>query len=56
MGRPGVPPGVFFRMLFIGYFEGLKSYRSISWRCTDSRSLGDFSASVPPILCRTTPA
>jgi hypothetical protein len=42
MGRPGVPPGVFFRMLFVGYFEGLKSHRSISWRCTDSRSLGDF--------------
>jgi hypothetical protein len=29
-------------MLFVGYFEGLKSHRSISWRCTDSRSLGDF--------------
>ena len=42
MGRPGVPPGVFFRMLFVGYFEGLKSHRSISWRCTDSRSLSDF--------------
>ena len=26
MGRPGVPPGVFFRMLFVGYFEGLKSH------------------------------
>ena len=42
MGRPGVPPGVFFRMLFVGYFEGLKSHREISWRCTDSRSLGEF--------------
>jgi transposase len=30
MGRPGVPPGAFFRMLFVGYFEGLKSHRSIS--------------------------
>jgi transposase len=40
--RPGVPPGVFFRMLFVGYFESVKSHRSISWRCTDSRSLGDF--------------
>jgi len=27
-----VPPGVFFRMLFVGYFEGLKSHGSISWR------------------------
>ena len=42
MGRRGVPPGVFFRMLFVGSIEGLKSLRSISWRCTDSRSLGDF--------------
>jgi hypothetical protein len=41
-GRSGVPPGVLFRMLFVGYFKGLKSHRSISWRCTDSRSLGDF--------------
>jgi len=37
-----VPPGVFFRMFFVGSIEGLKSHRSISWRCTDSRSLGDF--------------
>ncbi len=42
MGRPSIPPGVFFRMLFVGYFEGLKSHRSISWRCSDSRSLGSF--------------
>ncbi len=25
LGRPGIPPGVYFRMLFIGYFEGLDS-------------------------------
>jgi hypothetical protein len=47
MGRPGVPPGVFFRMLFVGYFEGLKSHRAISWRCTDSRSLGEFLGLAP---------
>ncbi len=29
MGRPGVPPGVFFRMLFVGCFEGLQSHRAI---------------------------
>jgi transposase len=37
-GRPGVPPGVYFRMLFLGYFEGLDSQRAIAWRCADSRS------------------
>src|SRR6516164_11171346 len=37
-GRPGVPPGVYFRMLFFGYFEGLDSQRAIAWRCADSRS------------------
>jgi hypothetical protein len=42
IGRPGVPLGVFFRMLFAGHFEGLESHASISLRCTDSRSLGDF--------------
>jgi transposase len=47
MGRPGVPPGVFIRMLFVGYFKGLKSHRVISWRCTDSRSLGEFLGLAP---------
>ncbi len=47
MGRPGVPPGVFFRMLFVGYFEGLKSHRAISWRCIDSRSLSEFLRLAP---------
>ncbi|HID54107.1 MAG TPA: transposase, partial [Anaerolineae bacterium] len=35
-GRPSVPPGVYFRMLMIGYFEGLDSERSIAWRVSDS--------------------
>jgi len=42
MGRPSIPPGVFFRMTFVGYFEGLSSHRSIAWRCADSRSLAEF--------------
>jgi transposase len=42
IGRPGIPPGVYFRMLFIGYFEGLDSQRAIAWRCSDSRSLQEF--------------
>jgi transposase len=41
-GRPGIPPGVYFRMLLIGYFEGLDSQRAIAWRCHDSRSLQTF--------------
>ncbi len=42
VGRPGIPPGVYFWMLFIGYFEGLESQRAIAWRCHDSRSLQEF--------------
>jgi len=41
-GRPSIPPGVYFRMLFIGYFEGLGSQRAIAWRCADSFSLRAF--------------
>jgi transposase len=41
-GRPGIPPGIYFRMLLIGYFEGLGSQRAIAWRCHDSRSLQSF--------------
>jgi transposase len=42
VGRPGIPPGVYFRMLFVGYFEGLGSDRAIAWRCADSLSLREF--------------
>ena len=42
MGRRGIPPGVYFRMLLIGYFEGLGSQRGIAWRCADSLSLRKF--------------
>jgi transposase len=41
-GRPSVPPGVYFRMLLIGYFEGLDSERGIAWRCADSLALRAF--------------
>ena len=41
-GRPGIPPGVYFRMLLIGYLEGIGSERGIAWRCADSISLRDF--------------
>jgi transposase len=47
VGRPGIPPGVYFRMLFVGYFEGLESQRGIAWRCADSRSLQAFLGLLP---------
>ena len=42
MGRPSIPPGVYFRMILIGYFEGIGAQRGIAWRCSDSRSLAAF--------------
>ena len=42
LGRPSVPPGVYFRMLLIGYFEGIDSERGIAWRCDDSLTLREF--------------
>jgi len=41
-GRPGIPPGVYFRMVLTGYFEGLDSQRGIAWRCADSLGLRTF--------------
>lgn len=41
-GQPSIPPGVYFRMLLVGYFEGLDSQRAIAWRCGDSLSLREF--------------
>lgn len=41
-GRPSIPPGVYFRMLLIGYFMGIESERAIAWQCRDSRSLAKF--------------
>lgn len=41
-GRPGIPPGVYFRMVLVGYFEGLDSQRGIAWRCADSLALREF--------------
>ena len=41
-GRRSIPPGVYFRMLLIGYFEGVDSERGIAWRCADSLGLREF--------------
>lgn len=46
-GRKGLPPGVYFRMIFIGYFEDISSQRGIAWRCDDSRSLARFLGYCP---------
>jgi transposase len=42
MGRPGLPPSIYFRLLLIGYFEGIDSERGIAWRAADSLALRDF--------------
>ncbi|MFO0503557.1 MAG: transposase, partial [Acidobacteriota bacterium] len=36
MGRPSLTPGIYFRALLVGYFEGIDSERGIAWRATDS--------------------
>ena len=41
-GRPSIAPGIYFRMLLIGYLEGLDSERGIAWRCADSLGLREF--------------
>ena len=56
MGRPGLSPGVYFRMLMVGYLEGIGSERGIAWRCRDSISLREFLgyglASSRPQSCK----
>jgi transposase len=42
MGRPGLPPGRYFRLLLVGYFEGLDSERGIAWRAADSLAVRSF--------------
>jgi transposase len=42
MGRPGLAPGIYFRLLLVGYFEGLDSERAIAWRAADSLTLREF--------------
>src|SRR4051812_2159371 len=41
-GRPSLPPGRYFRMLLVGYFEGIDRQRGLEWRCADSLSLREF--------------
>ena len=48
IGRPGLPPGRYFRLLLIGYFEGLDAERAIAWRAADSFALREFLGLVLP--------
>ena len=51
LGRPSLAPSVYFRLLLIGYFEGVDSERGIAWRVADSLTLREFlgySLSDPP--------
>lgn len=43
IGRPGLPPGNYFRLLMLGYFERIPSERQIAWRVADSLSLRQFA-------------
>jgi transposase len=42
MGRPSLAPGRYFRLLLVGYFEGIDSERGIAWRATDSLAVRHF--------------
>jgi len=54
-GRPSLPPGRYFRMLLVGYFEGINSERGLVWRCANSLSLRELlrlgdREPVPPLI------
>jgi transposase len=42
MGRPSMPPGRYFRLMLLGYFEGLGSERGMAWRAADSLAIRSF--------------
>ena len=51
MGRPSLAPGCYFRLLLLGYFEGIDSERGIAWRASDSLAVRSFlrlALEVPP--------
>ena len=54
-GRPSLPPGRYFRMLLVGYFEGIDSERGLEWRCADSLSLREFLRLASASRCPTIP-
>ncbi len=42
MGRPSLAPGIYFRLLMVGYFEGVDAERGIAWRAADSLAIRRF--------------
>jgi transposase len=42
MGRPSLTPGRYFRLLLVGFFEGLDSERGVAWRAADSLGIRSF--------------
>src|SRR5579871_2408599 len=42
LGRPSLSPGMYFRLLMVGYLEGIDSERGIAWRASDSLSIRSF--------------
>jgi transposase len=52
LGQPSLAPGIYFRLLLVGYFEGIDSERGIAWRVADSLSLRKF---LGYLLDETTP-
>jgi transposase len=42
VGRPGLALGIYFRLLMVGYFEGIDSERGIAWRASDNLSIRSF--------------
>ena len=42
LGRPGLTPGIYFRLLMVGYFEGIDSERGMAWRAADSLGIRAF--------------
>jgi transposase len=42
MGRPGLAPGIYFRLLMVGYLDGIDSEHGIAWRASDSLSIRSF--------------
>jgi len=56
MGRPGLSPGIYFRLLMVGYFEGIDSERGIAWRASDGLWVRSFvrialDESIPVFQC-----
>src|SRR6202049_759120 len=47
MGRPSLTPGRYFRLLLVGYFEGIDSERGMAWRARDSFAVRSFLR--PPV-------